>query len=903
MRKQLPQLFAVAIAGVLAFSAYAQEIRLEIPSKPLLVGSFQQIPVSKVGNSAIKFDDLEFFLPEGPAAGVVSTSRDRKFSLGRPSVLLNAGFQPGRHKLIVRKKGTTTVLGEAEFVTTDIWTDARLGPSLWVSGAPTDISPSFAWGGGSSGIQNVPVKPMTGTLGAAILLVDTASQRFTTDATELQAIKDRWKQSVQDGVLVGTELRSVARYYREVSHGLFDIQAEVFGPVHLEGDWDSYFGDSGGVWTPNGTIAQEAITKGDPLIDYGRFPLVVLVSQEVTGPPRKFAWPATWDQTLSTAEKDPLTGKDIHFGIISMSAGWGEAGADEPNREIYETLSHEVGHDLGLADQYGFSGEDSSTAGRHVEGWDIMDLDDPFPYFSIAHRIMLGWIDPTWVKTYNFLLGQVPPAGGDLVSLSPIESLPPPAGLFAGIEVRIGDGLNYYYEFRKAQTTKIGDLSLSADRRVLGTDVMSYSYMTAPYPRRSILLQRSLADGPVLDLGQHYEELDPTAPARLNVKVENLDDSKADVRITYGVNGQADPSIRPWPAGPGREWQSPDIDVRNARNGNGDPSSAWFNVPWTGNANTVVAKVTNRGDRDAPAVTVNFFAQNFTVGGSPEFPLASDTHDVPAGKTVEFSSPWVPAASGHFCVTARIPLYQDPVRKMVEITELNNKAQSNYVRFISSTASPPTREESQVEVRNPFAEPTMVRLIPTQTNPLYRTYVDPVWMQLAGGETRRVSMMFEYAGDDLKQQANQSSDQAEKNRISALLERFQRVPNQVALKATIVDPRAKRHYSLQTLGGLQAQVVTGRATTFARFGANRSSVTGLVVTADNRQTAPAGSIILTLKRRGAGGLPEIFNDTFRVNSGSFERRLPAGWETVEAYYLATPGGIADSESKPAAIPR
>ena len=41
--------------------------------------------------------------------------------------------------------------------------------------------------------------------------------------------------------------------------------------------------------------------------------------------------------------------------------------------------------------------------------------------------------------------------------------------------------------------------------------------------------------------------------------------AKADVRIRYGVDGQPDPSITPWPASPTRQWQSPDIRVKNAR--------------------------------------------------------------------------------------------------------------------------------------------------------------------------------------------------------------------------------------------------------------------------------------------------------------------------------------------------
>ena len=49
------------------------------------------------------------------------------------------------------------------------------------------------------------------------------------------------------------------------------------------------------------------------------------------------------------------------------------------NREIHETFSHELGHNLGLGDQY-----TPAVAGRNPGGWELMHADDPFPHFS--HR-------------------------------------------------------------------------------------------------------------------------------------------------------------------------------------------------------------------------------------------------------------------------------------------------------------------------------------------------------------------------------------------------------------------------------------------------------------------------------------------------------------------------------------
>ena len=133
--------------------------------------------------------------------------------------------------------------------------------------------------------------------------------------------------------------------------------------------------------------------------------------------------------------------------------------------------------------------------------------------------------------------------------------------------------------------------------------------------------------------------------------------------------------------------QSPDIEVRNTKNAT-DP--AWANVPWVGNPNTVVAKVRNAGNVLAPSVRVNFYVKTFNIGGAPEVFLGSDVRDIAAGATVEFTTNWVPPSTGHFCVVARIPLYIVPTAPtVVEMTELNNIAQSNYDRFNTATSRRP----------------------------------------------------------------------------------------------------------------------------------------------------------------------------------------------------------------------
>jgi hypothetical protein len=129
-----------------------------------------------------------------------------------------------------------------------------------------------------------------------------------------------------------------------------------------------------------------------------------LVFATVSPSGSQFAWPATWDAHIDTSEGEK------HFGLTTMAVDWTTVSPD--GRDNSETASHELGHVLGLADQYPYDGEDPSAIAREVLGWDPMDYEDGLPYFSIGHRIMLGWLQPPWIKAYNFQRRSNAAAGG-----------------------------------------------------------------------------------------------------------------------------------------------------------------------------------------------------------------------------------------------------------------------------------------------------------------------------------------------------------------------------------------------------------------------------------------------------------------------------------------------------------
>lgn len=844
----------------------ADPVTISVPRRPLFVGSYAFLRVDIDPASGIAFDDLAFSVPEGRRAGLISPSRDARFDAKRPTITLLAGHEPGDWRILVTQISTGQDIAKFEYHVTDRWRGKRRGPRLWFDGQNIRQEAGAAWGGGPAGPQNIAVAPATGTRRIAILLVETASQAFPTGAA-FDAIRDRWINELINGVTVGGVTRSARAFYREVSYGNFDLSGQIFGPVALSGPFTDYFNDDG---TPKGSYFQSCFTAGDALIDYTRFDTLLCVSQSVAATattPMRSAWPYA-----SIGAWGPYTTADgnVTRGVISMPADWGATGS----RFAYETFCHELGHNLGLGDQY-----TPAVAGRNPGGWEMMHDDDPLPHFSIAHRMMLGWVPAGRVQGFNFqALGGAPV--DQTVVLHAAEE-PPPAGRVSGVEVRIADGLNYYFEYRSGRAAQIGDRALPADGRVLGTDVASPPFVP-PFARPTVLLlpNNPDGDGPVLDTPQNFRQTDfstPGFPADFQAEVTGRTADTATLRVRYGVLGKPDPSIRPWPASADRPWQSPDIEVRNARNA---VDAAWFNVPWEGNANTVVASVRNGGTLDAPNVLVNFFVKNYNIGGAPEVFLGSDTRNIPAGATVEFSTPWTPPSQGHFCIIVRIPIYLLPGGAAVEITEFNNVAQSNYNRFISRTASPPSRETTEVEVGNPYDKPTRVFLVGGQTNPLYRTYVETTWMWLAPGETKKVRVMMESMLDPDKGRPEDVDPRD--------WDKFFNRPADMGLTAFVEDPHDDPRHALWQLGGAQVQVVTGRATEFAGVDPGRNFVVGGVKALDGRGDVDGGTVLVTLST-GRGKSKKTTTVEAPLRNGRFATEFQGEWSRMDLYYVPAPG--------------
>lgn len=733
---------------------------IAVPS-PLFVASWAPITVGLQG-TGLSGSDVVIGVPDGPEAGIVSDATDG--SSGEQVPLLVAGGRVGTYELQLRRRSNHDLIATTSFEVTDHWTDPGTGPSMMISGT-TDFEGGGGWGGGPGTPQNFADKPHSGTWRVLALMVDTSTSRWpTSPPATVTADRDAVLGHITTGTAVGGQQRSARQYYEENSAYVAPTtnnpgrgltlgvhNSQTYGPVTLPNAWTDYFAqtkDAAGTvtdtrWDPiaslpqtivSRALSQGVVTRNDlTAVDSIVF---VVRSPDTTGSTSRFVWPQA-----SRGKKRLLLGTDPsqHQGDVAYLYVPLDFAAHD-GRQMLSTLSHELGHNLGLADVYRTKDYDSTVNDKVTSDWEMMGGSrDTLPHFTISNKMRMGWVPADELRLYNFQ-----GAGGvnDTITLHPAALANPPADRVRGVEIRIGDGLNWYVEYHAKQNGTIsGDLA--QDRRVLITDVTSDTF-TAPIARPSILFVDNDADGDgrVIGPGADFDAKDPGTQMDLSVQVVDASLDRATIKVVYGSNGKPDPGVRPWNGGP--QWQSPDIEVRNDKT-KADPNK-WFNVPWAGRDNTVVVKVRNNGDLLAKGVQVDVFVTEFTSGDGPLVRLGSPKQDVGPGATVEFSVPWRPPAdeSLHYCIIARIALYQDPANPaIIETNIYNNEARSNYTKFISASASPSTRVGTAVQLSNPFAETRRVHADVRQSHPFHRVFVDHTWLTVAGGSTAPVRVLDE----------------------------------------------------------------------------------------------------------------------------------------------------------------
>ena len=855
------------------------------------LGSWARVEVAVRGG--VVFDDLAFVV-DPPLGGLVSASRDASFDPAHPNVIVAIGGTLGEYKLLALDSATGDVLGGTGFSVVDTWKH-RDGPPIALVGPTVNDAPDAAWGGGDPYVpQNMNVRPRLGAYRVGVVVVETADQATLTNAaaaTLAQTLRDE----VFTGVARGGVTESTRLFFDAVSSGSLNlVDAGVVVPVRLPNNWDSYVapnattGRTAGDGLSNFSTAavaelvqrnRDRVAAGQPpLIDLDTVDSLVFVLRSIPASgtnPGRHQWP--YGSRPGGYQQSYIVGEDTFpfFGfefaiprvrtiqVLTMPTTWATEGG---GRTLAETIGHELCHNFGLHDAYFDAAKHGAEfRAREMGSWDLMGNEGGSPELAPAERMQLGWVPAGHVRTLSVgVSGYV----DEEVILHPAGRLMPlPAGRRQAIELRIADGRNYYFEYRRRNATALSDQTTPEDFVVVGTDYVSGD--TPPTNRRPLTLLRddSDFDGGTFGLGDDYEESDtsdPSYPNDFRMEVLETANEFARVRLRY-ADAKPDPSIRPW--GQSTNWKSPDLVVENFRS---QQNPALRDVPWEGHDNWVIATIRNTGRDTATNFEVTFGVKDFTLGGGAEHSLGVVTiASLAAGADVQVTSPNVwrpPALSGipffnirpHYCVFARITPQAD------EITRDNNEAQSNHTLMISASSSPATRETGVVKVTNPHPVEARCRVIVRQNGPLSRTYLEHAWVMLPPGGERDVTFWTE----------SMIGDRVVERYAERLKSHAWEMPNSLLLTG-VADTGEGCHGD--TVGGAHVTVVSGRRTRFVELRVGRGYAYGRVEVEESGEGV-WGSVVVTLREEKDGKDAGVFTGNVVDGQFRFEFERRRDWD-------------------------
>jgi M6 family metalloprotease-like protein len=689
-----------------------------------------------------------------------------------------AGILRGEFHLAARHQGTGDILGRGRFRVQATWPDERSGPPIAITGVQRHYAVGN-WGGGPPVAQNIKVLPAPENFRVALVLLETKDRSFGPDPS---AVRAAWK----DRLVGGTSVRT---FYEETSllgtpPGAFVkgttvtlVGNRVFGPIIMPNGWGDYFKDREKPWQgwlPKDDARQAfAAEFCEVLMDEGisdpilrNTDAVVFLVRTASDNPEtvgsknftaKFAWPSANGTFFNYKTEFAMSQRRIPVVVSPDDYPSGMPAADR--FPWVAMLSHELGHNLGLEDLYDAKEEFPAEVDERAAGaLDLMGDGWPHPDFSLPNRMRLGWIDPGWIERVDFATDP----NGRVVTLQAASALARaglPAGRKAGVEIRVRDGWNYYFEYRRTKAGRVADQALNAmfgaSELIAGLDVMSSGTPEAARPIIERVPVDPDGDGPILNsTGEDFDDSDLTNSEGMHDfrlifdQIDPADAEAARIKIEYVRARRPELQIRPAP-GIG-DWKSPDINIESKFG----PNKVAKGLP-----NKVTITIRNAGVRAATQVRVRAKWLPFTLSSGGEWQQLTDPPllDLGPGEQKDFVTNWeVPASFKigdveveHFCIRADIDRYVDPTDPSAsEIVLHNNWAQSNFDTNAVASGSPSDRIRTGVSLRNGLGRTATYLVDAVQDSRHFRIFIGSAWLRLAPDETRMVELAYEtLAGD------------------------------------------------------------------------------------------------------------------------------------------------------------
>lgn len=267
-----------------------------------------------------------------------------------------------------------------------------------------------------SNAMKLPAFPNRGEVRGLVILAQFKDKKFLQENTREKFNDILNKPGYEDSNSKG----SAYDYFTSQSHGLFQPQFDVYGPVTLDNDY-SYYGTNNSYGDDDKAheMIREACSKLDSEIDFtiydtnndGEVDLVYVIYAgygENSGADANTVWPHASD--LSYYYSSPVTfdGKEVKPYACSCELKGNEYSKPVTTSGI-GVFCHEFSHCLGLYDLYDTNGT-TGGLGQGYGKYSIMDMGcynngsfTPCSY-TAQERMQIGWLTPTELgNSYEYI--------------------------------------------------------------------------------------------------------------------------------------------------------------------------------------------------------------------------------------------------------------------------------------------------------------------------------------------------------------------------------------------------------------------------------------------------------------------------------------------------------------------